>query len=141
MGTAKTAKSKAPARAVAKRKARPTTIAEYIRAAPAEAQPHLRKLQAILKRAAPKATQTIKWGNPFFVEPRYLYAYSAHKAHLSFAPSIETMDAFRAQFKPYKSTKYFLQIRYDQPLPADLLRRMAEYRAKFVAAREDDGFW
>ena len=57
---------------------RPTTIAEYIEAAPREGQPHLRRLYAILKSVAPKAEEAIKWGTPFFVEPRFLFAFSAH---------------------------------------------------------------
>ena len=36
-------------------KARPTTIAEYIRAAPKEAQKALREMRAILKEAAPQS--------------------------------------------------------------------------------------
>ncbi len=59
---------------------RPTTIAEYIRAAPAVGQPHLCKLCKILKSVAPKAEETIKWGTPFFVEPRFLFAFAAYKA-------------------------------------------------------------
>ena len=49
---------------------RPTTIAEYIAAAPAAGQPHLRQLYAILKSVAPQAQEAIKWGTPFFIEPR-----------------------------------------------------------------------
>ncbi len=41
---------------------RPTTIAEYIQAAPREGQPHLRRLYAILKSVAPEAAEAIKWG-------------------------------------------------------------------------------
>ena len=44
---------------------RPTTIAEYIAAAPKEGQAHLRKIHSILESVAPDAQQTIKWGNPF----------------------------------------------------------------------------
>ena len=64
----------------------PASIDEYIRAAPPEGQPHLRRLRALLKSVAPDAQEMIKWGTPFFVEPRFLFAFSAHKAHLSFAP-------------------------------------------------------
>ena len=39
---------------------RPTTIAEYIRAAPREGQPHLRRLYALLKSVAPEAEEAIK---------------------------------------------------------------------------------
>ena len=63
---------------------RPTTIAEYINAAQPAGQPHLRHLHALLKRAAPDAQEAIKWGTPFFIEPRFVYAFSAHKAHCSF---------------------------------------------------------
>ena len=66
---------------------RPTTIPAYIRAAPREGQPHLRRLYEILKSVAPDADETIKWGTPFFVEPRFLFAFSAHKTHLNFAPT------------------------------------------------------
>ena len=58
---------------------RPTTIAEYILAAPREGRPHLRKLHAILKGVAPNAQETIKWGNPFLVEPRFLFAFSERR--------------------------------------------------------------
>ena len=49
---------------------RPATIDAYIAAAPAAGQPHLRQLDALLQGVAPKAEQVIKWGHPFFVEPR-----------------------------------------------------------------------
>ena len=75
--------------------ARPTTVPAYIDAAPAAARPHLRKLRALLRKAAPKATETIKWNAPFYVEP----------------------------------------------LPVDLIRRMAAHRVAAVAARSDDSFW
>lgn len=44
----------------------PAAIDAYI----AAGQPHLRQLHALLQGVAPKAEQVIKWGHPFFVEPR-----------------------------------------------------------------------
>jgi uncharacterized protein YdhG (YjbR/CyaY superfamily) len=120
---------------------RPTTIAEYIQAAPREGQPHLRRLYAILKSVAPEAEEAIKWGTPFFVEPRFLFAFSAHKAHLSFAPSAAALARFRKELEKHKTTKNFLQIRYDEPLPAALIRKIAEHRLQAVGEREDDAFW
>jgi uncharacterized protein YdhG (YjbR/CyaY superfamily) len=120
---------------------RPTTIAEYIRAAPAVAQPHLRSVHAILASVAPDAEQVIKWGNPFFVEPRFLFAYSAHKAHLSFAPSEAALAKFSKQLQPHETTKNFLKIRYDEPVPEALVRAIAEYQLRTVSKRKDDSFW
>jgi uncharacterized protein YdhG (YjbR/CyaY superfamily) len=118
---------------------RPTTIDEYIRAAPPEGQPHLRRLYAILKRVAPEADEAIKWGNPFFVEPRFLFAFSACKAHCNFAPSVSALEAFAEELRAHRTTKHFLQIRYDEPMPEDLIRRIAEYRVRNLG--EGEGFW
>ena len=96
---------------------RPATIAEYIEAAPREGQAHLRRLYAILKSVAPEAEEAIKWGTPFFVEPRFLFAFSAHKAHLSFAPTQAALDAFREELEGHKTTRGTLQIPYKKPLP------------------------
>jgi uncharacterized protein YdhG (YjbR/CyaY superfamily) len=120
---------------------RPTTIAEYIRAAPPAGQPHLRRLDALLRAVAPKARGVIKWGNPFYVEPRFLFAYSAHKSHLSFAPMAAAMDAFRKELEPYDTTKNFLKVRYSDPLPEALIRRMARHCVQQVRQRDSDSFW
>ena len=120
---------------------RPTTIAEYIRAAPREGQPHLRRLYAILKNVAPEAQEVIKWGSPFFVEPRFLFAFSAHKAHLSFAPAAAGLAPFRKELEKHKTTRNFLQIPYNTPLPEKLIRKIAECRLRDVRERKDDAFW
>jgi uncharacterized protein YdhG (YjbR/CyaY superfamily) len=120
---------------------RPTTIAEYIRAAPREGQPHLRRLYAILKSVAPEAEEAIKWGTPFFVEPRFLFAFAAHKAHLSFAPGAAVLNRFRKELEKYKTTKGLIQIPYKKPLPEALVRKIAEYGLRVVREREDDAFW
>ena len=120
---------------------RPTTIAAYIRGAPREGQPHLRRLHAILKSVAPEAEEAIKWGTPFFVEPRFLFAFSAHKTHCSFAPTAATLEAFRKKLGKHKTTKNSLQIPYDEPLPEDLVRKIAEHCLRTVLKRKDDSFW
>ena len=121
---------------------RPQTIAAYIKAAPREGQPHLRKLYAILRRAAPKATETIKWNTPFFIEPRFLFAFSAHKAHLNFMVLKPWLDLFRKELAGHKTTKAgMLQVRYDEPLPEALIRKLARRRVRDVSKRKDDSFW
>ena len=120
---------------------RPTTIAEYIEAAPRAGQSQLRRLYALLKSVAPRATETIKWGTPFFIEPRFLFAFAAHKAHLSFTPTPAGLEPFRAELAQHETTNGLLKVRYDQPLPEDLIRRIAERRVRDVRERKDDSFW
>ncbi len=118
----------------------PATIAEYIQSAPREGQPRLRRRYAILKSVAPDADGAIKWGLPFFVEPRFLFAFSAHKAHLGFAPAGRGLAAFRKELEKQGTTRNTLQIPYGTALPEDLIRKIAAYRVRTVGAREDDGF-
>lgn len=119
----------------------PETIADYIQAAPAEGQAHLYQLYELLKHVAPKAEEAIKWGTPFFIEPRFLFAFSAHKTHLGFAPPAATLEKFSEELAAHKTTKNTLQVPYKKPLPEDLICRMAEYSLKIVSERNDDSFW
>ena len=118
---------------------RPTTIAAYIKNAAPVAQPHLRKLHQILKGAAPKATETIKWGVPFFVEPRFIYSFSAFKSYAVLAPTAEALKHFEKELAKHPTTKNFLQIPYDQPVPEALVKKIAKWRVKNVG--EGEGFW
>lgn len=120
---------------------RPTTIPGYIAAAPRAGQAHLRRLYELLQSVAPDAEQTIKWGTPFFVEPRFLFAFSAHKAHLDFTPTAAGLQPFRKELARHKTTKHLLQVPYDAPLPEVLIRKIARRRVQDVRKRKDDSFW
>jgi len=120
---------------------RASSIEEYIEEAPPEGQSHLKQIHAVLKRVAPDAQETMKWNTPFFVEPRFLFAFSAHKAHLSFSPGLKAMDMFRQDFGAYKATKFMLKIPYSEPFPESLVRIIAEYCLKEAQARQTDSFW
>lgn len=51
-------------------KNKPTTVDEYIDAAPAEAQEKLQELREVLKKVVPDATESLKWGKPVFEEKK-----------------------------------------------------------------------
>ena len=80
-------------------------------------------------------------GNPFFVEPRFLFAFSAHKAHLNVASTAAGLEPFRKELEKHNTTKGILQIPYNKSLPEDLARKIARSRLRDVREREDDAFW
>ena len=80
-------------------------------------------------------------GTPFFVEPRFLFAFSAHKAHLNFAPTAAGLEPFRNELEKHKTTKGTLQIPYNKSLPEELVRKIAECRLRDVRKRKDNAFW
>lgn len=118
---------------------KPTTIAAYIEAAPAAAQEKLRELYALLKEAAPDAKEAIKWGSPVLEGKRILFAFSAHKTHLNFMPTGQTLTQFRDELQEYKTGQDTIQFPYDRPLPAALIRKLAAHRVRDVA--ENDAKW
>lgn len=117
-------------------KAKPTTVAEYISAAPKEAQKMLRELRAILKKVAPKATEAIKWSSPVLEEKRILFAYTAHKSHLNFMPTGPSLKPFTKELAKYTTGKDTIQFPYDKPLPKALIRKIALFRIKEVKAND-----
>jgi len=120
-------------------KTKPTTVTEYINAAPVEAKKKLREMRAILKKVAPKATEALKWGSPVFEEKRILFAYTAHKSHLNFMPTQSSLKPFKGELKEYKTGKDTIQFPYNKPLPKLLIRKIATFRATDV--RERDARW
>ena len=118
---------------------KPTTVIEYIEAAPQEAQAKLREIRAVLKKVAPNATETLKWGSPVFEEGRILFSYSAHKSHLNFSPTGPAMEPFKEELAKYNTGKDTIQFPYDKPLPKGLIQKIARFRLKQV--RENDARW
>ena len=114
---------------------KPTTVAEYIASAPEAARPKLSELRLLLRSVAPEATETLKWGQPVFEQGTILFAYAAHKAHMTFVPTGPALEPFAGELKGFKRAKDSFQLPYDRPLPTDLIRRIAAYRLEDVTER------
>ncbi len=120
-------------------KIKPTTVTEYINAAPKEAKEKLKEIRSILKEVAPDAKEALKWGSPVFEEKRILFAYTAFKSHLNFMPTHSSMLPFKEELAAYTTGKDTIQFPYNKPLPKGLIRKIAAYRARDV--RENDARW
>lgn len=116
-----------------------TAVDRYIENAYPEAQEHLRELRAILKGVAPNATEGIKWRSPILEGKRILFAYNAHKYHMNFMPTRASLAPFKEELKDYVTGKDTIQLPYDQPLPAALIKKIAEHR--FMDVEEHGALW
>lgn len=119
--------------------AKPKTVSEYIAAAPKEGRAKLKEMRALLKKAAPKATEAVKWGAPTFSYTRILFAYAAYKSHVSLMPTPPVLKAFAKDLKKYKTGKGSVQFSYDAPLPKSLITKLAKLRVK--QSKEKDVRW
>lgn len=118
---------------------KPKNVQEYIDAAPQEAKEKLLELRATLKEAAPDAVEKLKWGIPVLEEKRILFSYAAYKSHLNFTPTKPSMEPFKEELKPFKTSQDTVHFPYDKPLPKTIIRKIAAYRVRDV--RENDARW
>ncbi|MDZ7367701.1 MAG: DUF1801 domain-containing protein [candidate division KSB1 bacterium] len=124
---------------MASQKTRPTTITEYIEAAPKEAQKKLREMLACIRKAAPGAMESLKWGMPAFSYQRILVTFKAFKHHIGFYPTPSAVKAFAKELAKYKTASASIQFPLDKPLPLTLIRRITAFRVK--ESLEQDAKW
>ena len=106
-----------------------TTIDEYIAQQPANVQPLLQEIRAVIRQAAPEATEKISYQMPTFYLNGNLVHFAAYKHHIGFYPTPSGAEQFEQELSGYKRAKGSVQFPLDQPMPYDLIRRMVQFRA------------
>src|ERR1700738_662629 len=112
------------------KKARPENITEYINAAPKEAQKKLREMRSCIRRSAPGARESLKWGMPAFSYRRILVAFAAHKNHIGFYPTPSAVSTFARDLSKFATAKGSIQFPLEKPLPLPLIRKITAFRVR-----------
>jgi len=115
---------------MATKKTKPTTVTEYINAAPKEARQKLREMRATVRAAAPGAAEGLKWSMPAYSYRRILVTFAAFKHHIGFYPTPPAVKAFAKQLSGYKTATGSIQFPLDKPLPLDLIRKITAFRVR-----------
>lgn len=114
-------------------------IEKYIAAAADEARPHLRAMLECLRKAAPGASEDLKWRMPSMAYQRILFQFAAFRKHIGFYPTPAAIREFEAELSGYKHAKGSIQFPLDEPLPRGLIGRIARFRVRQV--RDYDAKW
>lgn len=104
------------------------TIDAYIATFPADVQKTLQELRAVIKAAAPEATEKISYQMPTFFLQGNLVHFAAYKNHIGFYPAPRGIEAFQEELSRYKGAKGSVQFPIDQPLPLELISRIVKFR-------------
>ena len=112
------------------KKTKPTTIAEYIDAAPLESQDKLRQMHQCVRESAAGATESLKWGMPAYSHQKILVTYAAFKHHIGFYPMPSAIKAFAKDLKNYKTAEGSVQFPLDEKLPLALIKKIVKFRVK-----------
>jgi uncharacterized protein YdhG (YjbR/CyaY superfamily) len=107
------------------------SIDEYVAGFPPETQKVLEELRALIKAAAPDATEKISYAIPTFdLNGKHLVHFAAYEKHVGFYPTASGVEAFKEELKPYKSAKGSVQFPLSQRMPTDLIRRIVEFKVE-----------
>ena len=121
------------------RKERPKTVTAYINAAPKQARTKLRQMRACIRKAAPGAKETLKWGMPAFSYHRILVTFAAFEHHIGFYPTPAAVKAFSGELSGFTTAAASIQFPIEKPLPLALIRTITEFRVR--ASLEEDRKW
>lgn len=108
------------------------SIDDYIAGFPPEKQKVLEDVRAVIRAAAPSATERISYAIPTFdLGGRHLVHFAAYAEHIGFYPvTVSVAEAFEEELQPYKRGKGSVQFPLGRPMPLDLVRRMVEFRVE-----------
>ena len=113
------------------------SVDEYIGSFPANIHAALTKIRTTVRKAVPKAEETISYSMPAFTHHgRQLVYYAGWKAHVSLYPaSMTVMEEFADELVAYDVSKGTIKLPLDRPVPIALVRKIALFRAEENARR------
>jgi uncharacterized protein YdhG (YjbR/CyaY superfamily) len=111
------------------------SIEQYIASCPTELQPLLERTYQTIRKAAPGATEAIKYGMPTFVLHGNLVHFAACKGHLGFYPTPSGIEQFREALAGYQTSKGAIQFPLDRPIPQTLIAKIVRFRVRENVAR------
>jgi uncharacterized protein YdhG (YjbR/CyaY superfamily) len=118
-------------------RAKPSSVDEYIASFPPGVQDKLRSVRDAVRRGAPGTEEAISYGIPTLkLAGRYVIYFAGWKDHISVYPIPELDDALAAEVSPYQSGKGTLKFSLAEPIPTDLIERLA---ARALAQRKAGG--
>jgi len=109
---------------------RPTTIDEYIATSPPQVRGILEKIRRVIRKVAPDAEETISYRIPAFKLHGILLYFAAFKKHIGVFPPISGDARLERDLARYAGEKGNLRFPLDEPMPYDLIERIAKLRVK-----------
>ncbi len=96
-------------------------------------------MRACLRKAAPGAEESIKWGSIAYSYKRILFTFAGFRHHIGFYPTPPVITAFKKELIPFKTARGSVQFPLDKKLSVGLIGKMARLRVK--ESKEKDVRW
>ena len=111
-------------------------IDEYLQDFPENTREILQIVRKTIQKAAPQATEAIKYAIPTFVlNGKNLVHFAAFKKHIGFYATPTGNAAFKEALSGYKQGKGSVQFPLDQDMPLELITQIVEFKVVEHAAK------
>lgn len=110
-------------------------IDEYIAGFPPHVQTILRKVRATIRKAAPRAEETLSYRMPAFTLDGPLVYFAAFTNHIGFYPPVRNDPRLSAKTARYANEKGNLRFPLDEPIPYTLITQLVKARVRDNQAR------
>jgi uncharacterized protein YdhG (YjbR/CyaY superfamily) len=113
------------------------SVGAYIAAQPGRARAVLTRVRAVIRRALPRAEETISYRIPAYRQDGGVVIYFAGwRRHYSLYPATaRVVEALERERAPYEVSKGTIRFPLDAPVPVRLIGRIAKLRARETARR------
>src|SRR5688572_14091256 len=117
------------------------SVNEYIASKPKEARVVLERVRRAIRKAVPAAEEGLSYQMPAYTLDGVPVLYFAGwKQHYSIYPASEALvAAFTRELAPYERSKGTIRMPLSEPVPVDLIGRIARFRADQLRTREKKG--
>ncbi len=103
------------------------TVNEYMQTFPNDTRELLEKVRRTILEALPGAEEKISYGIPGVrLNDRYVIYFSGWKDHIALYPRPHSDEALQKALEPYASGKGTIRFELDQPIPYDLVAKVAQ---------------
>ena len=106
----------------------PESVDAYVSALRPDVQVILQRIRAIVHNVAPQARETISYGMPAFRLHGILLYFAAFKRHIGLYPPVSGDAALERAVARYAGPKGNLRFPLDEPIPFELIERIARHR-------------
>ena len=109
-----------------------TSVDEYVESFTGDTKDRLVEIRRVIQKVLPKAEETISYNIPAYKEQDQWAAYfSGYAKHVSLAlggPIGHIVKKFEKELAPYKTSVSAIQFQHNEPLPADLIKKLIKFR-------------
>jgi|SRR5688572_1013780 len=114
------------------------SVTEYIASKPTNVQTPLKRVRAAIRKGVPAAEEGISYQIPTYkVNDVPALYFAGWKEHFSLYPLTEALiSKFKEELSGYEITKGTVRFPYSQPIPAELISRIARFRAEELIKRD-----